>query len=98
MPEDIAIETIHSLQVDPADTTPMFRQFVEIKRQYPDIFKLDLNPAGTVSFDEIVAIMDQLRKAKPEEKKFAFKDTKSDQLIETDLMFPDITFGNVVEQ
>ena len=70
----------------------------QVKRAYPDQFRLELLPSETVSFNEIVKVMDALRKAPQELPKFSFRDEKSGQMVETDLMFPDVTFSNVVAE
>ncbi len=68
---------------------------VELKRKYTDVFKIDFAPQGDVSYDDIVHTMDSLRRL-PKGEKVAFMDTKSGQSVQTDLMFPDVTFSNVL--
>lgn len=70
----------------------------QVKRVYPDHFRLELAPGETVSVNEIVKVMDSVRKAPATMAKFSFKDEKSGQAVETDLMFPDVTFSNVVTE
>ncbi len=91
-PREIKIPSVNGA----VDFAGLYTQAVNLKRQYSDVFKVDLAPAGTVSFDDIVKIMDTLRRGNAGEKKFAFKDTKSGEMVETDLMFTDVTFSNVV--
>lgn len=68
----------------------------QIKRQHADIFKLELAPAQTVSFDDIVKTMDSVRRMPASVGKVTITDTKTGQKVETDLMFPDVIFANVV--
>lgn len=68
----------------------------KLKKQYTDIFKLEIAPAATVSYDEIIQTMDALRKVPSKEPKVSFLDTKTNQMVQTDLMFPDVVFSNVL--
>lgn len=68
----------------------------KIKVVYPDVFNLQIHPDKEVSFDEIIKTMDQIRRETVAGRKIAFTDPKSGKKIETDLMFPNVTFGNVV--
>ncbi|MGE3680402.1 MAG: ExbD/TolR family protein [Bdellovibrionales bacterium] len=66
-----------------------------IKAQNPQVFRLDLNPDEDLNLAELVSVMDKLRQ-NPDAKKLAFKDPANGETIETDLMFPNILFANVV--
>lgn len=78
------------------DYDSLFRTTLQVKESYPDIFRLQLEPEKDVSFDEVVRTMDKVRKQNHGGRKIAFTDTKTGQKIETDLMFPNVTFSNVV--
>ena len=93
-PREIKIPAVNGK----VDFAGLYTQAVNLKRQYSDVFKVDLAPASTVTFDDIVQIMDTLRRGQTNEKKFAFKDTKTGEMVETDFMFTDVTFSNVVGQ
>jgi biopolymer transport protein ExbD len=67
----------------------------EIKTKYPEVFRLDLEPESDVNLNELVTIMDKLRKT-PDSKKVAFVDPGNGQKVETELMFPNILFANVI--
>jgi biopolymer transport protein ExbD len=71
---------------------------VKLKRIHPYLLKVDLVPSQEASFEEIVKVMDAIRKLKPNEDKFAFTDTKTGQAVTTDLLFPEVSFANVVEE
>lgn len=70
----------------------------QIKTNYPHVFHLDLKPDSKVALNEIVNVMDQLRKLTPLEGKFTFVDPKTGQKTETDLLFPDTVFANIMGQ
>jgi hypothetical protein len=69
-----------------------------IKKEYPDVFRMELNPSDTVPLSEIVGVMDAVRTTKSvdgKQVKVSFIDSTSGKSIETNLLFPDIVFGNV---
>lgn len=66
-----------------------------VKEKNPEVFRLDLAPASDVSLAELVVVMDKLRRT-PDAKKVAFVDPFSNQRVETELMFPEILFANVI--
>lgn len=80
------------------DTETLVGVAIQMKRSYPDHFRVELSPSETVSFNEIVVTMDALRRAPAGTTKFSFKDSKSEQPVETDLMFPDVVMSNVVAE
>lgn len=80
------------------DLEGLHDQVMAIKKEYPDVFRLELNPSDTVPLDEIVGVMDAVRKTRNvngKEVKVSFTDATTGKLIETNLLFPDIVFGNV---
>lgn len=77
------------------DMDGLYSTALKIKESNPGVFKLELAPESDVKLEEIVGVMDKVRKG-PAERKIAFVDPKSGQKIETDLMFPDVIFSNVV--
>lgn len=66
-----------------------------VKEKNPEVFRMDLNPESDVSLNELVGVMDKLRR-NPDEKKVSFKDPANGQSIETELMFPSVLFANVI--
>ena len=68
----------------------------QLKDSYPQVFKLQLAPDKDVTFDHIVRTMDKVRQQEDTSRKIAFVDPKSGQKVETNLMFPNVTFSNVV--
>lgn len=69
---------------------------VEIKARFPEIFRLGLAPQGDVAFNDLVQAMDMVRKQATPDRKLAFTDKVTGQKVETDLLFPNVTFSNVV--
>jgi biopolymer transport protein ExbD len=66
-----------------------------IKEKHPEVLRLDMSPEADVGLAELVSVMDKLRN-NPESRKLAFVDPSNGQKIETDLLFPNILFSNVV--
>jgi biopolymer transport protein ExbD len=66
-----------------------------VKALHPEVFRVDMAPEQDVSLDDLVKVMDNLRKA-PEGKKTSFTDPTSGQKVETELMFPNVLFANVI--
>lgn len=67
-----------------------------LKKQFPTTFKLALSPDAAVTYEEIVLTMDSVRQQKKGGPKIALRDEKTGQNVETDLLFPNVSFGNVV--
>ncbi len=66
-----------------------------IKQQNPEVFRVDMSPEADVNLDELVSIMDKIRRT-PDTQKIAFVDPSNGQRVETELMFPNILFANVI--
>lgn len=84
--------------VSKADLDGLYNQMMALKKEYPDVFRLELNPAESVPLGEIVAVMDTVRTTRAVDGKtvnVTFTDVATGKPIETNLLFPDIIFGNV---
>lgn len=68
---------------------------MNLKKAHPDVFRLELNPESEVSLADIVAVMDTVRTTRKDEPKIVFQDVETGKPIETNLVFPDVVFGNV---
>lgn len=79
------------------DFEKLTQEALNLKRQHIDIFTMDFMPASTVPYDSIVKTMDALRRLPASEGKISVKDSKTGEVTQTDMMFPDVTFANVVE-
>lgn len=69
----------------------------KLKRKYTDIFAIDLLPDPSVKYDDLVKTMDAVRRLPASEPKVTVRDSKTGETAQTDLMFPEVTFANVVE-
>lgn len=79
------------------DYTSLHQKLVAVKKAHPEIFKLELNPDGKVPYNEIVKIMDAARQAHDANVKFPVFDTKQGKNVETNYMFPEVIFANMME-
>lgn len=77
------------------DLKALHAETIELKKKYPDVFRVELNPAETVPLNEIIATMDELRTTHNNEAKVVFNDVDTGKPVETNLVFPDVVFGNV---
>lgn len=87
-------ETVVPMKGDKFDLDGLHKETLALKANYPDVFRLELNPEENVPLDEIVSVMDRVRTAATGEPKVVFKD-EAGKPIETNLLFPDVVFGNV---
>lgn len=88
-------ETIVALKDGKLDFDGLHQEAVALKKTYPDVFRLELNPEESVPLNEIVSVMDSIRMLRSSEPKMTFNDVETGKPIETNLLFPDIVFGNV---
>ena len=88
-------ETVVALKGDKLDLDGLHTETLAIKKVYPGVFRLELNPEETVPLDEIVGVMDHVRTISKGEPKVIFNDVDTGKPIETNLLFPDVVFGNV---
>lgn len=79
------------------DYATLHAKLVELKKANPQIFKIDLSPDADVAYKDLVAIMDEARKSKSNDIKFKFTDKKTGVESQTDYMFPEIVFSNVMD-
>lgn len=79
------------------DYAALHAKLIELKKANPAIFKIDLSPDADVAYKDLVAIMDEARKVKSNDIKFKFTDTKTGVESQTDYMFPEIVFSNVMD-
>lgn len=70
----------------------------ELKTRFPQVFKLGIAPQGDVPFNDLVKAMDVVRQVPQQaaQQKIAFTDAASGKTVETEFMFPNVTFSNVV--
>jgi biopolymer transport protein ExbD len=69
----------------------------EVKKKHPEVFKIDLSPDASVSYKDIVHVMDEARRSRDNNTKFPVIDQKTNKETQTDYMFPEVTFANTME-
>lgn len=80
------------------DLERLHQEMVKVKVSHPDVFRLELSPDGEIAYDQIIAMMDKMRnRDRDKDPKIEIKDSKTEKMIETDLLFPDVVLANVVE-
>lgn len=77
------------------DLAKLQDEFVNLKKKNPAIFKARMHPTETVKYVDIVEVMDVMRVA-PGETQFPVTDLETGKVFQTNLMFDDITFGNIM--
>lgn len=67
----------------------------EVKRTFPQVFNLDLAPDEDVPLNDLVKVMDAVRKD-AQARKLAFVDPSNGEKVETEFLFPNVMFSNVI--
>ncbi|MCH2532894.1 MAG: biopolymer transporter ExbD [Bdellovibrionales bacterium] len=78
------------------DLDSLHQQLVQVKQQFPKIFRLDLTPAPDIKYDEIIKVIDEARSLKSDDPK-VYLENEENKKVAIDVMFPDVVFGNVIE-
>ncbi|MFN7727910.1 MAG: biopolymer transporter ExbD [Bdellovibrio sp.] len=91
------VEQIPVLTDGNFDLVNLHKQLQKVKAENPKVFRLELSPSSDVSYKEIVNIMDEARKSRDKDVRFPVWDSTKQKDIETDYMFPDVTFANMME-
>lgn len=79
------------------DWATLKSNLVSFKQQHPDIFKLEINPSESLKYEQIVKVMDEVRKSPQAGMKWKFIDPNTKKEVATEYFFPEITFGNTSE-
>lgn len=69
----------------------------KVKIENPEVFRAELNPDASVPYSDIVKIMDEARRSRDKEVRFPIFDKNENKTVQTDFMFPDIVFSNVMD-
>ncbi len=77
------------------DLAGLHKEMLNLKQEHPEVFRMELHPDESVELADIVTVMDQIRTTAMGEAKVWFTDVESGKKIETNLLFPDVVFGNV---
>lgn len=95
--EKQTIETVSLNSSNELDLPRVHAKFQEIKKAHPEVFKIEMNPENDVPYKEVVQVMDEARKSRNNEVKFPVKDIKTGDDTTTLYMFPEVTFGNMMD-
>ncbi|HPI40852.1 MAG TPA: biopolymer transporter ExbD, partial [Pseudobdellovibrionaceae bacterium] len=79
------------------NTSELHKELIKLKQQYPEVFKIDLRPNGSVPYDLIVQIMDEARKSRDPNIMFPIFDKAKNETTQTPYMFPEVIFVNTTE-
>lgn len=79
------------------DYAGLHKKLQVVKTKHPKVFRVELSPESNVPYAEIVRVMDEARKSRDKELKFPVWDSKKNAEVQTDYMFPDVVFENVME-
>lgn len=88
-------EKVVALKGTELDLDGLYKETVALKKTYPNVFRVELNPEENVPLNEIVSVMDAVRTTKAKDPKVIFNDVDTGKPVETNLLFPDVVFGNV---
>lgn len=79
------------------DLPALHKEMQKVKAENPKVFRIELAPEGDVAYKELVKIMDETRKSRDSSVRFPVWDSQKNQNVETDYMFPDVVFSNMME-
>lgn len=91
------VETVSLNNHQELDLKIVHAKFQEVKKQHPEVFKIEINPDADVPYKEVVQIMDEARKSRNNDVRFPVKDLKTGNESTTLYMFPEVTFGNMMD-
>lgn len=72
-------------------------ELIRVKRAHPTVFSISVNPSAEITYDEIVKVLDTARTSGSAEVQFEIINKESGEKSSTDLMFPEVVFGNLLE-
>tara|TARA_B100001248_G_C27399566_1_gene468971 strand:+ start:9783 stop:10331 length:549 start_codon:yes stop_codon:yes gene_type:complete len=73
------------------------KNFVQLKLKHQKLFGFQIYPSDEVSYEEIIKLMDEARVAKQDGPNFEVVNKETKEKVTTKFMFPNITFGNIME-
>lgn len=91
------VETIKLNADGSFDLQGLQKELQKVKAENPKVFHIEVAPEGNVSYKELVKIMDEARKSRDKDVHFPVFDAQKGHDIETDYMFPDVVFSNMME-
>lgn len=79
------------------DFARLHERLLAVKKENPEVFKVDLSPDANVSYNDIVRVMDECRRSRDANVRFPLFDKVTNKETQTDYMFPEVTFANTME-
>lgn len=92
-----SVETVALNSNQELDLPTVHAKFQAVKKAHPEVFKIEINPDADVPYKDVVSIMDEARKSRNNDIKFPVKDQKTGADTTTLYMFPEVTFGNMMD-
>lgn len=72
------------------DLDGTYNALLETKKTYPQVFHVSIQPDSHLSYQDLVRVMDQARKAKTEGVEFPYTDKDTKETKTTPWMFPEV--------
>lgn len=92
------LSTVHlNYPKSSTDLGELKSNLVRFKKQEPQLFRLDLIPQGGVPYEMLIKIIDVARKGPNSSDIFKFKNPNSGITEETNYMYPEVVFANILE-
>lgn len=95
--EQQKVDVVPNLASGGFDMPALQKELQKVKTENPKVFRIELQPEGNVPYKELVKIMDEARKSRDRDLHFPVWDSQKQQNVETDYMFPDVVFSNMME-
>lgn len=73
------------------------KELIPVKKAHPKVFRLSLFPGEAVAYNDIVKLMDAVRKTGDASVTVTIVDEETKESAQTDVMYPDVIFGNLLE-
>ena len=76
------------------DVEQLNQTLSEIKSQNPMVFRAEIFPSPSTSYQDIVLAMDHMRESRSQ--RYTVSDPETGETVETAVLFPDVVFANVM--
>lgn len=79
------------------DLVAVHKRLQAVKTANPEVFKIDISPDENVPYNDIIHVMDEARRSRDANVRFPVMDKATNKEIQTDYMFPEVNFANMME-
>jgi biopolymer transport protein ExbD len=79
------------------DLVAVHKKLQAVKAANPEVFKIGISPDEDVNYNDIVHVMDEARRSRDANVRFPVFDKAKNQEVQTDYMFPEVNFANMME-